>query len=130
VLQDETKKLTDKAFLAQVGDLVQASMEQVNFDRVKNTVIDSTTRRISVGDLDPVLDKIVEKFDVRTAERATVLKNLVDDGDGLTQWGLANAITKVANDRPEYADSDRLEKAGGKVMSLDDQAWAELAQRQ
>jgi hypothetical protein len=128
VLQDETKKLTDQAFLAQVGDLVRASMDEVNFDKVKTKAIDATTRRISV-DLEPVLDRIVEKFDVRGTERAAVLKNLVDDGDGLTQWGLANAITKVANDNPEYVESDRLEKAGGKVMSLDDQAWATLAQR-
>jgi len=128
VLQDETKRVTDQAFLMQVSDLVRASMDQVNFDKVKNTVIDATTRRIELP-LEETLDRIVEKFEIRAAERTEVLKNLVDDGDGLTQWGLANAVTKIGNTTPEYEESDRLEKTGGRIMGLDDQAWADLAQR-
>jgi hypothetical protein len=54
-----------------------------------------------------------------------VLKHLIEGGD-LTAWGLANAITRSAEDQADYDDATRLETLGGRMLTLPPAQYREL----
>jgi hypothetical protein len=124
--RDETRQADDKALLMKLQDTVKAAFEQVKFEQIKDTVITSTTRRIEIG-IDKALDRVVEKFDIREREVSGILQNIVNGGIGLTQWGLANAVTELANTTDNYERATELEKIGGSIITLPDHVWEELA---
>ena len=60
---------------------------------------------------------VVEKYDLSSDERTQVMRNLIEGGD-VTQWGLTNAVTRIANDVESYDRAVELEEIGGKVVAL------------
>jgi hypothetical protein len=75
-------------------------------------------------DADPV--KVVEatarRFALTEGERSGVLQHLIRGGD-LSAWGLANAVTRTAEDAIDYDRATELEAAGGRVIELLPAGW-------
>ncbi|HBE80344.1 MAG TPA: DUF932 domain-containing protein [Firmicutes bacterium] len=127
IYRDSTRRMDDAAFMMKLQDTVRAAFDEVQFNKLRGIMVDSTTRRITAP-LDTVIDKVVEKFDIREKERSGLLMQLVEGGDGLTQWGLANAITFLANTEQDYERSTELERIGGEVITLEPIQWQKLAE--
>lgn len=124
VFRDETRKADDRAFAMKLQDLVRAAFADENFEKLKGITIDAATRKIKA----PVQDVVerVSKYAVLSdGHRKSFLQNLVEGGD-LTQWGVANAITAIANKAENYEMATRLEKIGGNLMTMPLKAWDEL----
>lgn len=124
LFQDETRKTDDLAFMMKLQDVVKSAFDEVQFEKLRGVLVDSTTRRIEAP-IDKVLDRVVEKFDLRDRERSGTLMNLVNGGDN-SQWGLANAVTYLANSEQDYERATTLERIGGEIMTLPGEQWKEL----
>lgn len=113
---DETRKADDHAFWLKVRDVVKGSFDQVRFDRLVHKMNQSAEREIT-GDLPKVVELVAKRYQLNEIERGGVLKHLAKGGD-LTQYGLLNAVTRQAQDVPDYERATELERIGGEVLEL------------
>lgn len=125
MLSDRTKKLTDAALWAQVGDVVKAAFERAQFDAICDK-LEATTGNPIEGDPVKVIEIAAEKYGMNDVERGSVLKHLIRSGE-LTQYGLQAAITRTAEDVESYDRASELEEIGGKVIELPRHEWKEIA---
>ena len=121
----ETRVADDRAFFMKVVDAVGAMFNQDRFDKRLDQYREAGQRTI---DRDPV--EVVEVtagwFQLNDTEKQSVLQQLIRGAD-LSQWGLANAITRAAQDVDSYDRSTELEAIGGDVIELKPGDWKVLA---
>lgn len=110
---NETIKADDKAFWLKVRDLVKFSLSEVTFDKIVESMRESTERKILVPET--AIELITKKFGLLQSEESNVLSHLIQGGD-LTSWGLGNAVTRMAQDVPSYDRSTELESIGYQIM--------------
>ena len=122
---DATKKASDEAFWMQVRDLTKGVMSQATFEWICNEIRATTENQIE-GDPLVVVDKTQRKFKLNDDERGSVVQHLLK-GNDLSQWGLANAITRTAEDVPSYDRATELEGIGGDVVALSQNEFRILA---
>lgn len=123
--RDETRLADDRAFFLKVQDATSAMFEPARFNIRLDQYRELTERKI---DADPV--KVVEatakRFSLTDGERSSVLQHLIRGGD-LSAWGLANAVTRTAEDAGDYDRATELESLGGAVVELKQGEWKVLA---
>lgn len=125
LLSDDTRRLTDAALWAQVGDVVKAAFDQVQFDAVADRFGEAAEDKIE-GDAAKVVEITAKKFDMSQHEKSSVLQHLIMGGD-LTRYGLHSAVTRTAEDLPDYDRASLFEELGGKIIELPKSEWRELA---
>ncbi len=125
VFRDETRQIDDRAFFMKLQDCVRASFDDANFEKLKGITIDATTRKISAP-IQDVVEEVAMRYKISETYKESFLKNLIEGGD-ITQWGLTNALTAVANKANSYEDATELETIGGEIMTLPAEKWQELA---
>lgn len=76
---------------------------------------------------DPVkaVERLAKQHSFAETQKNDVLKHLIEGGD-LSMWGLANAVTRTAEDQPAYDDATRLETLGGRMLTLPKTEYREL----
>lgn len=126
LLSDDTKRATDKAIWMQVRDVVKGAFDEVRFTNATQKLANMAEQKIE-GDPIKTVDLAAKRFTLNDGERNSVLKHLIEGGD-LTRYGLFNAITRTAQDLPDYDRASEFERMGGKVVELPRKDWAELAQ--
>lgn len=125
VMRDETRHQTDKAFWMQVQDVVRSA---VNTDLLKKTAekfSEAAQQKLS-GNPVEIIEVVRKQFQLSEGHAGDVLRNLIENGD-LSRWGLANAVTQVANDLQDYEVSTQLERTGGKIIELSQRDWNLIA---
>lgn len=125
VFKDDTLLADDKAFMLKMRDSITAAFEQSRFERLLQPMLESTERRIE-RPIDKVVEVVSKKYSFTDTESGGIL-NLLAAGGDLSQWGLANAITAMANDEKNYERATQFERFGGDVVSLPTSEWRELA---
>lgn len=125
LLTDETKKKTDQAVLAQTRDVLKAAFEEARFDALINDVKGMAEQKIEADPL-KVIEVTAKKFNMNESERGSVLRHLIEGGD-MTRYGLFNAITRTAEDLPDYDRATDFERLGGKIIELPRTEWEQLA---
>jgi hypothetical protein len=124
MLSDETKAATDKAVFMQVQDILKSAFEESEFDKLVNIVKDTAERKIDAG-LSEIIEVVGVKYGMTTGAKSSVLRHLAEGGS-LTQYGLANAVTRAAEDEDSYDTASAFEKAGGEIMLLSNTEWKDL----
>ncbi len=119
--RDETRQADDRAFFLKVQDTIAAALDQVQFDHIVNTMREGTERRVE-GDPVKVVESVSKAFALTEGEQGNVLNHLITGGS-LTQYGLGNAITRMAQDVDSYDRSTDLERVGGQVMLMKGNDW-------
>lgn len=126
LLSDNTRRLTDAAVWAQMGDVVRGAFDQAKFDALAAKLTGSAEDQIKE---DPV--KVVEvtakKFEMTDGEKSSVLQHLIRNGD-LSRYGLHAAITRTAEDLENYDRASHFEALGGKVVELERNEWQTILQ--
>jgi hypothetical protein len=126
MLSDTTRKLTDAALWAQIGDVVRAAFEEAQFEATLQR-IGQTAKNEIVGDVQKVVEVTAKKFEMTDGERGSVLQHLIRGGD-LTQYGLMSAITRTAEDLDSYDRASQFEVMGGKLIELPANDWRVIAE--
>jgi hypothetical protein len=123
--RDETRRADDRAFFLKVQDAVGAMFNAERFNKRLDQYRDAGERAI---DKDPVavVELAAKRFDLTDGERSSVLQHLIRGSD-LSQWGLANAITRAAQDAESYDRATEFEAPGGTVIELKPTDWRALA---
>jgi hypothetical protein len=115
VFSDSTRRLDDKAFWAKVNDVVNHSLTEIKFLEHVKRMTDST--KIETGKPLEAVEIVAKKFLLSEGESNSVLDHLAKGGD-LSLWGLANAVTRTAEDVESYDRAVELERIGGEVIEL------------
>jgi hypothetical protein len=122
--RDETRKADDKAFWLKVRDVVTGSFNKDVFDRIVESMRESTARII---DVDPikVVEVVRKEHALQESEGSSILQHLIKGGD-LTQYGLVNAVTRSSQDVEAYDRATELERMGGDLLALGGREWEKL----
>lgn len=123
--KSETRQADDRAFFLKIRDSVGAMFNQ---ERFSNRIQDYKEASARVITIDPVkaIELTAKRFQLNEGERSSVLTHLIKGGD-LSQWGLANAITRAAQDVESYDRSTEMEAIGGDLIELEPGEWKTLA---
>ena len=117
----ETRKLSDRAFWAQVCDVVDGSLSQIKFDKAVDRLREATTKQLgNPVDVVEVTERVLE---LSEGEGKSVLEHLTKGGD-LSLYGLLNAVTRTAEDAESYDRAIELERAGAIVLEMKPQDFA------
>jgi len=125
IASNETLRLRDDAFFAGLADIVRAAADPDIFADAAATLQDAADQKIT-GDITDTVENVTKRFILSETEGASVLDNLIRDGD-YSKWGIANAVTRTANDTESYDRATELERLGGKVIELAENEWLKLA---
>jgi len=126
MLSNETLMLDDAAFMAKVRDMINATLTQRSFDRLVDRAREATKDKIT-GNPVKAIEVLGDSFGFSDDERGRVLTHLIEGGD-LSKWGVANAVTRAAQDLESYDRSDDFEGFGGRIVELPKNEWSRLAE--
>lgn len=115
LLSTDTKRLTDAATWSRANDVIKAAISQATLDKITERL--SAIAGVTLQNPEKAVELVAEKFDLIEDERAAVMRNLIAGGD-VSQWGLTNAVTALANEVASYDRAVELETIGGKVAGL------------
>ena len=125
ILSDKTREQLDKGFWLKIQDVIRSSINRDIIGKQVQRFEEATQAKIE-GEVQKVVEVARKSLALPESLQANILQNLITSGD-LTQWGLANAITAIANTTEDYEDATALERAGGKVIELSQRDWRALA---
>jgi hypothetical protein len=135
LLSDTTKEISDIAFWNEVRDVVRGMARHEVFEGELNKIRAAEGMPITLFNL-PILvsraAKAIGGINLSEGVKTSILDNLANGahGAGLNKWGLANAYTFGAqHESLDYDDATELERAGSKILSLSDKAWAMINAR-
>jgi hypothetical protein len=125
LLSDESRRKSDVALWAAVGDVVRAAFDRARFDSLCDKIAETAEQPIE-GDPVKVVKLSARRFGFNEQQETDVLKHLIEGGS-LTRFGLYNAVTRMAQDVEDYDDASTFERAGAQVVELPANEWKELA---
>ena len=125
LFSDETLEADNTAFFLKVQDLVRDAVDRTKFERLVEQMRETTERQIE-GNPVKAVEVLSNKFKLQQSESSGVLQHLIRGGD-LSQWGLLNAVTRMAQDVESYDRATELEELGSAVMTLPAKQWKQLA---
>jgi len=125
LMSDKTRQLSDAALWAQTQDVVKAAFNQAQFDSLVQEIQATAGNKIE-GDPVKVIEVTAKRFGMLESEKTSVLRHLIEGAD-LSQYGLFNAITRTAEDLPDYDRATDFEKFGGAIIELPKSDWKHIA---
>lgn len=111
----ETRKLSDKAFWAQVCDVVDGSLDQIKFNASVQRLRDATNKQL--GNPVDVVEMTTRTLELTEGEGKSVLEHLVKGSD-LSLYGLVQAVTRSAQDCESYDRAIEMERMGSTVLEM------------
>lgn len=132
LLTAQTIDLTEKAFWAQVRDVVLASMDPKRFEAEVQKLRDAADQKIQNFDIPDVVEMTMRTVGVSGDDtKNSIVAYLANgaDGAGLTKWGLINGFTYAAQrESISYDQSIEMERAGSKILELNDRQWRRISE--
>jgi hypothetical protein len=124
IFRSETIIADDKAFVMKLQDIVRATADMVQFERIVSTMKTSKDAKIS-GDVPAVVQLAAKSYGLFERESQSVLDHLIR-GEELSLYGLANAVTRHAQDVDSYDRSTELEMTAWQMMNMNRNEWTKL----
>ena len=114
IYSDEAMQADDHAFWLKVRDVIKQllSLETMNLFAQEMR----EAMGIELGRPQKAVEVLSQKFTLNKSEQEGVLTHLIKGAD-LSQWGLANAITRTAQDLDDYDRMTEFESLGYKVLT-------------
>lgn len=126
LLSDKTRRVTDAATWSQVRDVVKAAFDRARFDAMADEMAGTTEQKI-LGNPVKAIEVTAKRFSLGEGEKVSVLRHLIEGGN-LTRYGLLNAITRTAEDLPDYDRATEFERMGGAIIELPKNDWQAIAE--
>lgn len=126
IYRGETTAADDRAFIMKLQDSIAAAMNEARFDRMVQTMTEAANST-QIKEPAPAVEMLSKTLRLTDGEQSSVLERLINWND-FTKWGLANAVTNLANDVPNYERATELETAGFEIIQLDPRAWTKIAE--
>ena len=126
LFRDETLKEDDRAFLMKVQDIVSVATDEARFQSVVNKMKQAEGAKITSNNIPGVIELTSRHFKLSDDEGKGVLRHLIEDGDNLSLYGLANAITAQSQQVKSYDRATELEATGYQVMTMAPSLWKQI----
>jgi len=128
IYTDETLSQDDKAFWMKVNDTVRALTDRDGFLNLLGRM-NETKLNLIEGDAEAAIEITRKKFGYSEELGKSLLQQLLIDSNknGLSQFGVSSAITRVSQDVDDYDLASKMERDGGKVIELPTNQWREIA---
>lgn len=122
----ETIDANAKAFMLKVRDTLKFAFNKEKFDEEIALYRAAAENPLNIKRINDTIEDVTKRYNVTKAEGEDILGRLLAGGD-FTQWGLANAVTNLANDLTDYERSTDMEKIGGQIIDLNPGEWRTVA---
>jgi hypothetical protein len=122
---NETLAADDRALMLKVKDTVKSVVEQSRFDRVIEMMRAAKEARIVTTDIPQMIELAATDYGLSKKEGSGILDHLIRDGE-LSLYGLANAVTRAAQDVESYDRSTDLESIGYTILGMSRERWNRL----
>lgn len=123
--RDSTREADDKAFWMKVRDVISASLSSAGFEKFAKKFAQTQEDKMNKEPME-VVEISQKQLGFNVQETNSVLKHLLMGGE-FTRFGLANAITRTAQDVDSYDRATELERLGGNIIELSPREWSVLA---
>lgn len=115
IYSDETMKIADEAFFAQVGDVVQHTLSEEVFGMELDKIKAANSNEISI-EVPKAVEQLSSTYRFTETEEGQILNNFAAGGN-MTQWGMANAVTLTSQGEDvTYERAAELERIGGQII--------------
>ena len=125
IYRNETIEADDKAFLMKLEDSVKAAVDQARFAAIVDKMREATEATMEAKVVPQVVELASKEYGITETEGKGVLGHLIAGGD-LSLYGLANAVTRQAQDVESYDRSTELETMGYKIITMAPALWRKL----
>ena len=125
IFASDTLRADAKAFLLKLRDTIRATVSEDQFAKIVERMSESAGEKLE-GNPVQAVEVLTRRLNLSEGEKGGVLRHLIEGGD-LSRWGVANAITRAAQDAGDYDRATDLEAIGGKVLELPREHWREIA---
>ena len=126
LLKADTLAAIDRAYILRVRDLISGVLDGEVLPQVVEKMRSDAERKIE-GNLVKAVEALGNRFSLSESESGDVLTHLIQGGD-LSQYGLANAVTRSAEDLDSYDRATDLEAFGYEVLTLPGEEWKGVAE--
>jgi hypothetical protein len=118
LFSDRTRQLADAAFFAKFADVVKGILSPAVHEKIIGDMRAAVGDKVEAG-TNPaeVVEAVAVKFGFTENEKKGVLTHWFEGGDGMSRFGLANAITRAAQDSTDYDRATELETVGGDFLT-------------
>lgn len=127
IFRNETIEADDKALMMKIEDTVRAAMDQAHFERIVGEMKQAAELKISGAEVPKVVELTSKYAGITQYESSGVLGHLIDGGD-LSLYGMANAVTRYAQDVESYDRSTELEAIGYKIITMSPRLWTSITE--
>lgn len=125
IYRNETIEADDKAFLMKLEDSVKAAVDQARFAAIVDKLRESTEATFQPQQVQQVVELASKEYGFTDSESSGILGHLASGGD-LSLYGLANAVTRQAQDVASYDRSTELEATGYRIITMAPSLWRNL----
>ncbi len=128
IVSQGTKQAERDLIVSQVRDGLSALVDPQRVQAMGDHLRRLKNATAAAQEPQAAVEVVVKELEMTESEGSKVLENLLGDRD-LSQWGMLNAVTKVANeDDVTYERACEIEELGAKIASWGATKWAEVAQ--
>ena len=120
LFSNDTKRKIDQAFWAQVNDIVDGTLSQETFAGHLERM--QVAAGIKLAKPKEAIEVTQRQFALNQSEADEIMNRLITGAD-ISVWGLANAVTNLANDAETYERAVALEEVGGRIIELPASVW-------
>ena len=115
----------DKALMLKVQDTVRAAVDQTRFEKVVKMMRDAKSAKIVTADIPQMVELTSSDYGFSKKEGTGILNHLIHDGE-FSLYGLANAVTRAAQDVDSYDRSTEMESIGYSILGMSREKWNRL----
>lgn len=115
----------DKALMLKVQDTVRAAVDQTRFEKVVRMMREAKEAKIVTSDIPQMIELASSDYGLTKREGSGILDHLIRDGE-FSLYGLANAVTRAAQDVESYDRSTELESVGYSILGMSRDRWNRL----
>ena len=124
LFSDATLQADDTAFMLKLADIVRSAVDEARFGVIVDKLRESVGAKISAP-VATVVELTAKQYGFTATENDGILQHLITGGD-LSLYGLANAVTRTANDMETYERATELETIGWQIATMENRVWREL----
>lgn len=127
IYSEKTLQADDHAFILKLQDTVRAAVDEARFSRVVDAMKDAASAKLNTADVPGVIKLAGSAFGLRETEQPGILQHLID-GQDMSLYGLANAVTRFSQDVESYDRATELESVGYDVLTMPRRQWNNINQ--
>lgn len=124
-LSSETQMLKTRAIVAEMGEYLEAMASPEMFAKTLGNLREVADQELP-ADPTLVVESLAARYALSKPEGESALVALAAGRD-MTRWGLANAVTVLANTTENYDRAMELETLGGRIMQMPKADYSALA---